>query len=178
MEGSCKAHCGFCSSQRNNRAADKVGSRSGGQVSVRCEQSLRTQAPSCGNTQERRDSHVQNMQRPCGCSGRLQISLSTPEGRAGSGIGARRLCAWSQSWPRGSAAKASGAPLRKTQVASPKAVEPIGSRGRQCRRRICMETELHLDTRTVRQCRGRTRGPSAARTSAEVNRTRSQSTFP
>ena len=40
-----------------------------------------------------------------------------------------------------------------------------------------METEVHFVARTVRQSRGRTRGPSEAGPSAEVNRTRSKSTF-
>ena len=56
----------------------------------------------------------------------------------------------------------------ETQVASPRAVKPTGSLGRRRRRRVCMETELHLVTRTVRQSSGRTRGPSEAGPSGEV----------
>ena len=83
-----------------------------------------------------------------------------------------------QSWPRGSPTEAPCSLPCKTQVASPRAVKPTGSHGRRRRRRICMETELHLVTRTVRQSCGRIRGPSEAGPSAEVYRTRSKSTFP
>ena len=68
-------------------------------------------------------------------------------------------------------------PRLPAQVASPREAKPTGSHGRRRRRRICMETELHFVTRTVRQSCGRTRGPSEAGPSAEVDRTRSKSTF-
>ena len=66
----------------------------------------------------------------------------------------------------------------KRKWSFPEQSKPTRSHGRRRRSGICMETELQLVTRTVRQSCGRTRGPSEAGPSAEVNRTRMKSTFP